>query len=59
MTEMLEALDVETFQALRLETVEEIGTQFRIGRSGFQNLIDNHQDRMCNGDESTFLASPS
>ena len=59
MTKLLEAIDVITRKALGFEAVKKVGAQIRILPTLFQEIVENYQDGMPDGDESAFLAPAS
>ena len=56
---MLETIDVITGEALGFEAVKKVGAQIRILPTFFQEIVENYQDGMPDGDQSAFLASAS
>src|SRR5439155_21731997 len=59
MTKLLEAIDVITRKALGFEAVKKVGAQIRILPTLFQEIVENYQDGMPDGDESAFLSPAS
>ncbi len=54
-TKALQAFDVVTSETLRLEPVQEVTTQVDIASVVFQKMINNHQDRLTDGDQGSLL----
>jgi hypothetical protein len=59
MTKLLEAIDVITGEAFGFEAVKKVAAQIRILSTLFQEIVENYQHGMPDGDESAFLAPAS
>src|SRR5439155_1949931 len=58
-TEIFQALDVVTSQAFGLETVEEVSAQVLVGRTFFEHMVEDHQNRVADRDQSALPAPAS